>query len=108
MRAAGALAVGAADGLAGLALGLGGDGAGVDDDGVVVSVGGVAAHDLAFVGVQPAAEGEHGDAHARQRVEVDGAAEGGGDRAGHQHVVVRAPFDAEFAAVEHHGRAGGR
>jgi hypothetical protein len=54
--------VGAADGLARLALGLGGDGARVDDDGVLQG-GGVAAHHLALVCVQPAAEGEDLDGH---------------------------------------------
>ncbi len=52
-----AFALGAADGLAGLALGLGGDRAGVDDHGVG-QVRGVAADDLALVGVQAAAEGQ--------------------------------------------------
>ncbi len=53
---AGVFALGAADGLAGLALGLGSDGAGVDYHGVG-QMRGVGAHDLALVGVQPAAEG---------------------------------------------------
>ena len=57
-----AFAMGAADGLAGLALGLAGDGAGVDDDGVGEG-GGVAAHHLALIGVQAAAEGEDIDGH---------------------------------------------
>ena len=33
------------------------------------------------------------------------ADERGGDRAGHQHVAVRAPFDLQLAAVHHHGGA---
>ena len=53
----GPLARDAADGLAGLAFGLGGNGAGVDDHGVG-RAGGQTAHDLAFIGVQAAAEGE--------------------------------------------------
>ena len=53
----------AADRLARLAFGLGRHRAGVDDH-RVVQAGGVAAHHLAFVGVQAAAEGEDLDAHA--------------------------------------------
>ena len=57
----------AADRLARLALRLGGHGAGVDDDGVwSASVARrTAAHDLAFIGVQAAAEGEDIDGHSR-------------------------------------------
>ena len=50
-----AFAVRAADGLARLALGFGCDGAGVDDDEIAVCLR-MGAHDLALVGVQPAAE----------------------------------------------------
>ena len=58
----GRLSPGAADRLARLALGLGGHRAGVYDDGVVLTPG-MAAHDLGFIGVEAAAEGQDFQTH---------------------------------------------
>ncbi len=48
-----------ADGLAGLADGFAGDSAGVDDDGLVEACGDrMRAHDLAFIGIEAATQGD--------------------------------------------------
>ena len=112
MRAFGLLAARLADRLPGLAHGFGGDRAGVEDHRAIVEPAkpggfGLAAHHLGFIGVEPAAEGDDVDRHqaapccsrahdAGRRIEAAGKFPFG--RAGHDDMVVVAPFDREVAA----------